>query len=188
MSQALDARLTEKGKTDAYTLGHNLLSFTPFDLYHSPVPRCHETAYYLHKGIVSASKDAALIGPLHELGGPYIIGNWMDVVTLIKEYGHSLFIRKWFNNELPADLIMPLPIAAELHLRLIRKQLNGGRSVINITHDWNIMVLREYYFNIRHEDIGEPGFLDGFCANRENDSIILRYKGHSIKIPIPLEA
>lgn len=187
MSHALEVRLTEKGKTDAYTLGRNLTPFSPIDLFHSPVPRCLETAQSLHQGIVGASKDAVLIGPLHELGGPYIIGNWMDVAGLVKVHGQLLFLRKWFNNELPKDLIMPLPDAAELHLRLIHNQLNTGRSVINITHDWNIMALREYYFNLRHEDIGEPGFLDGLCAHRENESLILTYHEHSVRIPMPRE-
>ncbi len=185
MSQALDARLTENGKHQAYSLGRGLISFSPLDLYYSPVPRCLETAQSLQQGIISASKDAELIGPLHELGGPYIIGNWMDIVTHVKNHGQSLFIRKWFDNELPADMIMPLPMAAELHLRLIGEQLTKGRSVINITHDWNIMVIREYYFNMRHEEIGEPDFLDGFIACMENKSILLTYHGHSIKIPMP---
>ncbi len=185
MSQALDARLTENGKHQAYALGRSLISYSPLDLYYSPVPRCLETAQSLHKGVVSASKDAVLMGPLHELGGPYIIGNWMDVVTHVKKHGQSLFIRKWFNNELPADMIMPLPLAAELHLRLIGEQLKQGKSVINITHDWNIMVMREYYFNMRHEEIGEPDFLDGFLAYKENNSILLTYHGHSKKIPVP---
>ncbi len=186
MAHALEVRLTDSGKFAAYSLGTHLAGYGPVNLFHSPVMRCLETARSLLEGIKSAEEDALLIGPLNELGGPYITGDWRELVKCVKEHGQPLFIRKWFDNELPSDLIMPLSLAAELHLRLIYTQLCSERSAINITHDWNIMVLREHYFNLRHEDLGEPGYLDGFCAYLEAGKIVLTYHEHSAAISPPL--
>jgi len=66
-------------------------------------------------------------------------------------------------------------------------QLNGGRiTIVNITHDWNIMVLLEYYFSLRHEDIGYPDFLSGIAVYRENNKLYLQYGKHKRTIELPL--
>jgi phosphohistidine phosphatase SixA len=179
MTRALEARLTANGKSDAFKLGQCLARYNPINIYHSPVPRCIQTAESIFDGIVSCNETATLVGHLLELGGPYITSTWDAVVNSIEKFGHSLFIRKWFDNELPANLIMPLPEAAHIQLNILANQLRSGNSSsINITHDWNIMILREYYLNLRHEEIGDPDYLDGVCAYLHQDRLYLRYHEH----------
>ncbi len=175
MSNALDALLTDKGKKDAFDLGQRLTHYSPINLYHSPVPRCQQTAAYILEGFNTTRNSATLTGSIMELGGPYITGNWADITQTIKKYGQSKFVRMWFNNEITPDIIMPLHVAAKIQLKIIAGQLQSGISAINITHDWNIMIVREYYFNLRHEDIGEPDFLDGFCAYIIQDDLHIHY-------------
>lgn len=179
MTRALEARLTIGGKSDAFLLGQSLARYNPINIYHSPVPRCMETAECIFEGIISCNESANLAGYLLELGGPYITSNWDVVVSSIEQNGQSMFIRKWFDDELPPDLIMPLPEAANVQLNILASQLRSGNSSsINITHDWNIMILREYYFNLRHEDIGDPDYLDGMFAYLRDDRLHLRYHEH----------
>jgi len=179
MTRALEARLTPGGKSDAFQLGQSLARYNPISIYYSPVPRCMQTAECIYEGVASRNAQATLAGHLLELGGPYITSTWDEVVNAIEQFGHSVFIRKWFNNELPSNLIMPLPEAADIQLSILAGQLrSSASSSINITHDWNIMILREYYFNLRHEDIGDPDYLDGMCAYLHHDGMHLRYHGH----------
>jgi phosphohistidine phosphatase SixA len=179
MIRALEARLTPGGKSDAFRLGQSLARYYPINIYHSPVPRCTQTAECICEGITSRNAPATIAGYLLELGGPYITSTWDAVVKAIEEFGHSTFIRKWFDNELPSNLIMPLPEAAHIQLDILAGQLRSGTaSSINITHDWNIMILREYYFNLRHEDIGDPDYLDGVCAYLQHDGLHLWYHEH----------
>ncbi len=183
MENALELLLTAKGKEDAFMLGQSLAGFSPLSIYHSPVPRCKETADSIRDGILSANHQAAVEGLLLDLGGPYITGDWYAVVQAIEELGHRRFIRKWFDNELPASLIMSLPEAAHLQLKILINQLrSASNSTINVTHDWNIMIMREYFLNLRHEDIGDPDYLDGLYAFIEKDRLHLGYHG-TVTVP-----
>ena len=175
MSNAIEALLTDKGKKDAFDLGKRLTLRGPINLYHSPVPRCKQTAECILEGFLSSKNSARLTGSLMELGGPYITGNWLDITNNLEKYGQSQFVRKWFNNEICPDIIMPLQDAAKIQLDILAGQLKSGISAINITHDWNIMIVREYIFNLKHEVIGEPDFLDGFCAHIEHDDLHIHY-------------
>lgn len=185
MAHALEARLTNNGKSDAYKLGQHLAKHNPITIYHSPVPRCRQTAECIFEGIADCNGSATMAGQLLELGGPYITGNWDSIVKSIEEFGHTLFIRKWFDNELPSNLIMPLAEAAHIQSNILIDQLRSGNSSsINITHDWNIMIVREYYFNLRHEDIGDPDYLDGVFAYLLQDRLHLRYHEYETTIDL----
>jgi hypothetical protein len=176
MINALEVQLTERGIKDSYKLGEMLARFCPINIYHSPVPRCRQTAVNILDGIQSQDDRAILSGYLLELGGPYITGDWGAVVASIEKQGQTRFLRRWFDNELPSTLIMSLPEAAHIQLQILANQLaSTDVSSINITHDWNIMILREFYFNLKHEVIGDPDFLDGLYAYMSDGKIILRY-------------
>jgi phosphohistidine phosphatase SixA len=176
MINALEIQLTEKGKKDSYQLGEMLAPFCPINIYHSPVPRCKQTADNIYDGIISVKMPATVSGYLLDLGGPYITGDWTAISASIETQGHTQFIRKWFNGELPPSLIMSLPDAALIQLKILINQLTSSRiSSLNITHDWNIMIVREYYFKLKHEEIGDPGFLDGLYAYISHGELILVY-------------
>jgi phosphohistidine phosphatase SixA len=176
MINALEVQLTERGLRDSYNLGEKLTRFCPINIYHSPVPRCKQTAESIFEGIQSQDTRATLSGYLLELGGPYITGDWNVIAATIEKQGHNQFIRRWFDDDLPPTLIMSLPKAARIQLKILVNQLTSTHlSSINVTHDWNIMILREYYFKLKHELIGDPDFLDGLYAYMSGSNIILRY-------------
>ena len=164
-----DALLTEKGKKEAFQYGRWAASLSPAVLRHSPVERCGQTARAIAEGISAAGGTAVVAGTMIELGGPYILGKIEELPSIVGQIGFDLFLRKWFDGELPADLMMGLAEAAELQLTAFRSCLDGdGSSQILVTHDWNIMLLREYFFNLKHEEIGAPGFLEGLGLYRKD--------------------
>jgi hypothetical protein len=68
-------------------------------------------------------------------------------------------------------------------MALIVGQLDRhGGLVIDVTHDWNIIVLLEFYFKLRVGRMGIPGYLDGITAYKEDDDICLSYKKHGCRI------
>lgn len=163
-----DALLTEKGKQDAFQYGRRAASLSPAVLHHSPVERCGQTARAIAEGISAAGGTAVIAGTMLELGGPYILGKIEELPSIVGQMGFDFFLRKWFDGELPAGLMMGLTEAAELQLKAFRSCLDGdGYSHILVTHDWNIMLLREYFFNLKHEEVGSPGFLEGLGLYRK---------------------
>lgn len=174
MVDATQPTLTDKGKQDAYMLGQELSFLCPCSIYYSPVKRCQETAEQINLGMQSSHCDSSIAGYHLTLGGPYIKGDWNAIASLVDRIGQNEFIRQWFNGSYPPDMILPLAEAADLQLSFLIGQIkNNHRSSINITHDWNIMVLREYYLGIKHEDSGSPDFLDGLYLYKADNGISL---------------
>lgn len=182
-ARALEALLTEKGKKEAVALGNKLSPFGNIIIHHSPVPRCRETAEKIAEGIIESGGSVQIAGHLAELGGPYIAGSWMDIVAEIDKRGFNGFVRAWFDGALPESLITPLDVSVKLQASILRAQLErGDASYVNVSHDWNVMCLREYYFGIRHEEAGTPPYLDGLAALRDGKGFWLFYEGRERKI------
>jgi len=183
----VEARLTDRGMSDAYDLGRDLKDLTPAVLYHSPVPRCRQTAEKILDGMCPDKKDGVLGGFLSDLGGPYILGPWPDIAALQNEAGVSCFLRKWFDGDISDDLLMPVDQVAGRLVRLLADQLDTDEGVIiNVTHDWNLMTILEYFFGLKHEDIGTPDFLDGLAAARFENRLILYYHEYVKELALPL--
>lgn len=164
----LKVGLTSKGKKDAFELGRNFPLRGEFIIYHSPVDRCKETAEAMQKGFAAAGKSVGVAGSLSGLGGPLIKGRREVMLKEIKRLGDG-FNRQWLKGNL-ADLMRSPEETAKSSLLIAAEQLNDAvGNIINITHDLNIIAFREYYFGLRHEDIGIPEFLDGFAVQRHID-------------------
>jgi broad specificity phosphatase PhoE len=181
--------LTEKGRRDAYSLGGELELLQPVDIYHSPVSRCRETAEEIHRAMKDQGRRTFLKGPALELGGFFLKGKRETLKTELMSRGNEGFTRMWFDGKLGDDLLLGMENAAgEILDYIIRRLHDTEGSSVNITHDWNIMIVREYFFGLRHEDIDIPAFLDGFSARVTGSSIHLRYHEHERFIPLPLTA
>ena len=167
MGDPMDALLTEQGKRDAFAYGEAGAVLSPLTLYHSPVERCRQTADHIAAGVRNSGGEAAVSGVLDALGGPYAVGNLQEIPQLISEYGIRNFLRMWFDGRLPHGHLMPLAEAARIELDCIRDASSRhDSSVILVTHDWNIMIVREHLLQLPHEEVGYPGFLDGLSYYR----------------------
>ncbi len=193
MTNAFAAEITEKGFTDSLELGRKIGSLdgvkgiSDLVLYHSPIKRCLQTAERIREGIGESKGISRIAGVLDELGGPYIIGEWQEVVNEIENRGYEDFIRRWFSNEYPSDLLLPLEESAFRITGAILERLTGNSILtINVTHDLNVLVLREYFFKKRHEELGIPGFLDGIVLSLEGENLHLFYNDLEITVTLPL--
>ncbi len=178
-----DALLTEKGRADAFALGKELARTGPVVLRHSPVTRCRETAEMIAAGIVEAGGSAEMRGATNDLGGFYLVGDGREMIPLIRKHDFLPFVRLWFDGALQPGLMMPLADAARAQLAFLDAQLaDDVHSYINVSHDWNVMLLREHYFNMRHDNLGAPAYLDGISCVREGGILRLRASGEEREV------
>ncbi|MCP4136544.1 MAG: histidine phosphatase family protein [bacterium] len=189
----ITAMLTPQGQKDARELGRELAEFPPISanpvqIYHSPIPRCQETAEHLYTGLKNEHNSVEIAGRNDDVGTPYFVGAVDSFKKLALQFDMDVIVRKWFNGELPDTVLLPPEQAALIQLRVLIDHLkNETGSSIYISHDWNIMLLREYYFGLRHEDIGPPDFLDGIAAYIQSNELHLQYHEHHSIIPLPLK-
>lgn len=153
--------LTAAGIEAAESFGTSLDGlFRSYRIFYSPVKRCQQTA----ESIASRLDGKVLsVMPEKMLGVSYIRVDIPKGFTEADNYPD--FIRDWFDGRVPQDIFKPLGETRDEHLAYLRAKLGecsaSGRLDIHVTHDWNINVLREGIFGLRHEDIGWPGFLEG---------------------------
>ena len=186
-SKAASVPLTEKGHRDAYETGKMLELCKPVHIYHSPAPRCRQTADDIFMGMMEKTGRVFQKGVLPWLGGAYLRGDRVAMIRELEKLGDKVFLRKWFDGTLDQGFLMPLEEAAVKGIKSLTEQLSeGDASYVNITHDWNITILREYVFKLRHEDIGLPDFLDFIAAQITDSKLHLYYHDYERSIPLPL--
>jgi hypothetical protein len=153
--------LTEAGMEQAHAFGRSLAGrFPGYRIFHSPVKRCGQTAL-----AISEELGGAPVHPEKALGVSYIRVSVEEGFAEADKHGNN-FLREWFDGRVPAGMFMPLAEARDLliaYLKSKTEQAPCGTLDIHITHDWNINVLREGIFGLRHEDAGWPDYLSGLA-------------------------
>jgi hypothetical protein len=181
--------LTERGLLDARVLGGLIgRRFGPVAVWHSPVPRCRQTAQALAEGagaVVAAG--ATVAGPLEWLGGDFIGGEPAWINTQFAASGHDGFLRLWFDGAYAPARIAPLPEAADYEMRQAVSHLDACDVPLSIavTHDWNLLLLRERYLGLRHEDVGLPSYLDSVALLRRGAVTTLWSLGRTARVDGP---
>ena len=177
--------LTDTGMKQATDFGISIAEhFDSYRLFFSPVKRCQQTAENIMASLAAAEKNVISINSELLLGVSYI---QIDIVDGFKEADKHIpnFIREWFDGKIDPKVYMPLHETKEQHLAYFREKFStasDGRHLdIHVTHDWNINVLREGIFGLKHEDAGWPDFLTGlgfsgtpltaFVNNREKHMV-----------------
>jgi hypothetical protein len=184
--------LTGRGMAQASEFGRTLAAHAnSYRVYYSPVKRCQQTAEAIASSLAGSGKSVAPVQPEKLLGVSYI---QVDIPRGFEEadrHGDD-FIRAWFSGLVAPEIFKPLADARNDHIEYLQAKLgecNAPRHLdIHITHDWNINVLREGIFGLRHEDAGWPGFLSGIAFSEEEGRIraYVRDNGRTISAAIPL--
>jgi hypothetical protein len=159
-------RLTDEGVTLAKHLGKTLSLHTDdFTFFHSPVPRCEQTATSIRDGITINSKRTLDIRPFEPLAG-FFYRNWDYCAELMNR---QEFTKKWFANEIPTDCIMPIKEAGNFMLNEITSHNYDSVTKIFITHDWNVFCLKSLFFQT-YEEMEVPTYLEGIVVsdNKQN--------------------
>ena len=164
----------------AYEFGRQLRRDKLVRSFYSPVPRCKETAECIRKGAISGGGSAVLMGERDFLGTQFIT-NPKDMLKMIEELGVSNFARRWLGSELDVEIIDdPYEVASKIINGLITsmQEKNDTQDKVNIhiTHDWNMLPVRDIFLNVKHEEMGWPGYLDGIILARDDCKITLRWR------------
>ena len=176
--------LTEQGKEDARDLGTSLAGKTDkIRFFHSPVPRCRQTAECVIRGFSENGGNADLEGSLSWLSGDFIRADQEYISRYVTEHGSEVFLRHWFDGVIPAETITPLEEAAEHEMKFLLEQLDTAEGlVVDITHDWDMSLLIEHYLGLRHEKVGIPGFLEYVILYTRDGKTGLRFRDFSCVI------
>ncbi|MFO7619358.1 MAG: phosphoglycerate mutase family protein [Thermoplasmata archaeon] len=177
--------LTARGQEQAHEFGRKVAgNFPGYRIFHSPVKRCEQTALAL-----SQELGGVPISPEKGLGLSYLRVPVNE--GFAEADSHDDFIRAWFSGLVPPEIFMPLDEARDVQLGYLRSKLAeapGNTLDIHVTHDWNINVLREGIFGIRHEDAGWPNFLSGLLFSEDGCGLAahIQDRGRTISAAIPL--
>lgn len=177
--EPLAAELTAAGRRDAEAFGSRLTGFACVRLFHSPVKRCQQTAECVAAGAARAGLAVELVGAQPELGVAYILDQ-IETGRMSGVHGEH-FVRLWFTNQVSERLILRAPDIARRKLTYLRARLaepaDGGRRIdLHISHDWNVLILRELLLGVRHEDAGWAPFLDGVVFTAEAEVLRAFYR------------
>jgi broad specificity phosphatase PhoE len=154
-------QLTEEGILLAQHLGKTLsLHSDSFTFFHSPVPRCKQTAISISEGIVANSKQVFEVRSFEALAG-FFYRNWEYCAELMNR---QEFTKKWLADEIPTDCIMPIKEAATLMLNEITSHNPDNVTKVFITHDFNVFCLKSLFFKT-DEEMEVPTYLEGLVVS-----------------------
>lgn len=185
-SRPTEAEITPSGAEAARRFGERLEGFDKLRLFHSPVKRCRQTAECIAEGASQTGISIEVSGPREALGVDYIL-DLVEAGRLTAEHGDH-FVRLWFDGKMPESIIWPTSRLAAEKLEFLRRCAsddtgNGRRLDLHVSHDWNIIVLREYLLGLRHEETGWLDFLDGLCLGLCADGLRAYCRGRSTLCP-----
>ena len=177
--------LTDVGIKQATDFGISIAEhFDSYRLFFSPVKRCQQTAENTMASLVAAGKEVISINSELLLGVSYIRIDILDGFKEADKFGKG-FIRAWFDGNVDSEIFMPLQDTKKEHLVYLNDKFssaNRGRHLdIHVTHDWNINVLREGIFKLKHEDAGWPDFLSGLGFIKSPYAAIVDNNGKSVE-------
>lgn len=176
------AEITPEGAEAAEEFGACLTGFDCLRLFHSPVKRCGQTAACIAEGATSAGLKVEVVGPRGEIGVDFIVDQ-PEAGRLTVLHGDH-FVRLWVEGKIPTTVVRPAREVAARHAGFAAARLrhpipDGARRLdLHVSHDWNIIVLREILLNLRHEDTGWLTFLDGVTFTADHDGVRAIYREH----------
>jgi hypothetical protein len=82
-----------------------------------------------------------------------------------------------FDGRLPSSLFKPRRATALEQIATAENHLRRAATglVVLVTHDWNLLAVREELFGLRHEEDWWPGFLDGLVLWRSARSVYVAF-------------
>lgn len=159
--QSERAALTVSGRKSAHLLGQRLRRLQPTRIFCSPVRRCLHTGEAMQRGIGHRTR-AKLIPDCDFLAMPYLL-DLTACLELASRIGAGPFLRVWFDGRLSPNMVMPPAKAARLLLRqldICRRWWKKGLH-IHVTHDWNLILLRNFALGGDIDPDRWPDFLNG---------------------------
>ena len=182
------AEITPNGAVSAEALGTRIRGFDGVRIFHSPIKRCRQTAECIARGVLSMGGKVEIVGPANALGVDYIM-DLKEAGRLTVLHGDH-FVRLWFSGTVPPTVIRAAEQIAAHKLAFLAQRLQepspqGRRLDLHVSHDWNIIVLRELLCGVRHEEAGWLNFLDGVAFSSTAAGLRAVYREHTVTKPLP---
>lgn len=182
------AELTPDGFVAAEAFGARVHGFDCVRIFHSPVKRCRQTAESIARGLISKGLPVEIAGPAEALGVDYILDP-VETARLATLHGDH-FIRLWFTGQIEPTVIRAADQIATRKLdyliqRLREPRSHGRRLDLHVSHDWNILALRELLCGVRHEEAGWLNFLDGVAFSSAVSGLRAVYRDRAVTQPLP---
>lgn len=182
------AEITPAGAAAAEAFGRQIEGFGCIRVFHSPIKRCRQTAECIARGIATTGVAVEIAGADPTLGVDYIL-DLKEAGRLTVLHGNH-FVRLWFSGQVePTVIRAAAPIAArklEFLTRRLQEPCSQGRRLdLHVSHDWNIIVLRELMLRVRHEEAGWLDFLDGVAFSPSDAGLRVAYRDHVVTRPLP---
>jgi hypothetical protein len=182
------AEITAEGAIAAENFGRSIAGFDSIRLFHSPVKRCRQTAECIAHGAQNAGLTIEHVGSEAALGVDYIL-DLSEAGRLTTLHGEN-FVRLWHDGQIAPKVIRATKQIAEAKLVYLTRKLqeaapHGRRLDLHVSHDWNILVLRELMLGVLHEEAGWLDFLDGLSFSLCTDRLEARYRAHARTQTLP---
>ena len=166
--------LTMNGRQRAREFGETLPRSYSIRLFHSPVPRCKETAEYVMKGFQHTGGAAEVMGDKDFLRINLV--DQREMAHILDKMGHKQFGYRWMKGKFDETIIEnPEKVASQTIkgvLALMKKEGNKTMD-IHITHDLNVLAVRELISPVPNEHFDWPEYLNGIIFTQNEDKVTL---------------
>ncbi len=166
--------LTRQGRRRAFAFGAQLPLSYALRLYHSPVPRCKETAECILQGFHSKGGSGDVMG-----AQDFLFIHLVDqraMVRILDDLGHHRFGYRWLKGAFDAAVIEdPRDVASNtIHGVLALMDGDGAKRIdIHVTHDLNLLAVREWIAPVPNEHFEWPGYLAGVLFTHNDGQVTL---------------
>lgn len=166
--------LTEEGQQTSFEFGKALPSNSSIRLFSSPANRCIETSDSIEKGCLSKGGKTQANTVMDDLAAFFVkdMSKVMPIAYKLALAGnYSKFFRDWFDGEISDDLIDNASQSAQRLLNALLDLLSEPSEFtgnICVTHDWHLVLLKEYYLGQRAEEYGNIEYLEGVIIYKRN--------------------
>ena len=184
--------LTDNGHAAARRFGSRLPRDRSLRIYHSPSRRAIETAGDVLEGFkaVGEPPPSGIAGVEPLLSTFY--GSTVDEagrLNLKRDLGGGQsLLRAWIDGRVPLDILRPVTEARENRLNMLRTKLleaPTGSMTLMISHDFTIILLRDWLFGVRFEQTEWPAYLDGVVISEdEYGGLNAAWQNHVVAVPI----
>lgn len=176
---AYSAPLTAEGQELAWQFGRMLSNDHPATLRFSRVPRCEDTAHFIRRGIIEKGGHCEIVGRREYLEAPYVVDP-VQVMEVFVKSGTAGFAERWASGKLGTSMIGNIESTGRSFLDRVLEvgeKENSGTLSIFVTHDLTLLALLSLVFDVTDPEFPWPDYMGGAVLAREEDSLILHYRG-----------
>ena len=183
--------LTEEGKQKSVEFGEALPSGSNIRFFSSPVQRCVETSTLIEKGFLSKGGKAQS-NVVMDLLHPFFVKDMPEIMSMAYKFviagEYPAFFRNWFDGKISPNLIDEASQSAQRLLDALLDLMKEPSDVVGnfcVTHDWHLVLLKEYYLGQKAEDYGAIDYLEGVIIYEKGESYhITNYQDQPILLKV----